>query len=391
MAKKKAKILISLFLIIFLITSYCYATIEPRTVDEAQTISSEEGAIPTSEGEQTTQEEPNASWTNSDLFVSQDKVDISNTVDGNAFVIGKEVTISGEIGGDLFVFADKLNIEGGYIYSSIFACANEIKINGVVYDLYAVCRTLNLESNGFIYRDMKLTAENVKLSGKIRRDAYIGADYIAFGENVGNVVYGNLHYSSKDEMPIPEDAVVGEVEYSKTNETNAETIGSKILSKVLDLIRTLVLTLVITLALVWLSPKFIERVSKMDVAKSFISLGIGFLTPIVLIIASILLMISSIGVSVFLFGIFAFVTLAFLGFSVTSIFFSKLLVKQLKLEGNIKFVAITLAIAAILWLICQIPILGGFISIIISIFGIGTTLVNIVWKKEKSKEETIKE
>lgn len=389
MVKKKTKILVTLFLIVILITSYCYATIEPRTADETQTTSEEE-TMPISEDE-IMQETTNASWTNSDLFLSQDKIDISNTVDGNAFVIGKEVTISGEIGGDLFVFADKLHIEGGYIYSNIFACANEITVNGVVYDIYAICNTLNLESNGFVYRDINLRAANVNLSGKIRRDAYINADNITFGENVENVVYGDLHYSSKNEMEIPEDAVVGEIEYSKAKEANTETIGSKILSYVLDLMRTLILTLVITLALVWLSPKFIERVSKMNVAKSFISLGIGFLAPIVFIIASVILIIISIGMSVFLSGIFAFITLAFLGFSITSIFFSKLLVKQLKLEGNLKFIAITLAVAAILWLICQIPILGGFISFVISIFGIGTTLVNIVWKKEKSQEEVVKE
>ena len=69
--------------------------------------------------------------------LAEDKVTIDKVVDGNAFVAAKEVTVTGEIGGDLFVVADKVTIEGGYVYSSLFVCANEVTINGVVYDVYA--------------------------------------------------------------------------------------------------------------------------------------------------------------------------------------------------------------------------------------------------------------
>ena len=84
---------------------------------------------------------------------------------------------------------------------------------------------------------------------------------------------------------------------------------------------------------------------------------------------------------------FAFIIIAYIGFAITSIFFGNIFTKLLKMEGTIKFVLITLAVSAILWIICQIPVLGVICSFVISIFGIGTTLVNMVLRKEDAKSE----
>lgn len=379
MQKTKSKILLAVFLIILLLTSYSLATNE-TTADPIST---------TSETTSTDQ----SNWVNSDLLLSEDKVTISNVVDGNAFVAAKEVTVSGEIGGDLFVIADKLNIEGGYVYSSIFACANEITINGVVYDVYAICNTFNLESNGFIYRDMKINGSTININGKVRRDAYLSANNINLNAEAGTLIYGDLNYCSNSEISIPEGAVTGETTYSKLNTTvNNNSVGITILNYVLSLVKTLLFTFVIAMILLWLTPKFVERLGKMGVAKSFVSLGIGFATPIAFVIASVLLILSIVGVQLFTLGMFAFIILAYIGFSVASIFFGKLFTKLLKMEGNVKFVLFTLLSTFILWALGQIPVVGWLFSLIIALFGIGATLVNMVWKKEKEdKKVEVKE
>lgn len=384
----KSKILLSLFLILIVCSSCCFATIEPRTADESTTSQNEIMPISETENQGETQATSETdSWTNSDLYLANEKVTVSNVVDGNAFIIGNEVTISGEIGGDLFVLANKLNIDGGYIYSSIFALANEITINGVVYDLYAACNELNIESNGFVYRDMRVTASNVNLNGRIRRDAYIVADKISFNEEIGTIVYGNLDYSSGSQISIPEGVVQGTTTYSTIDKTNNEvpSIGSIILSKVLELVKTLLLTFVITLISIWLAPKFVEKVENMSVSKSFASLGVGFATPIALILVSIILMISVVGIPLLVVMAIIFALLAYIATSITCIYFGKLFAKLFKLEGNVKFILLTLASSLVIWLISLIPVLGGLVSFLAIIFGIGVALVNIVYKKEKTE------
>ena len=409
MLKVKSKILLMTLFAFVLVSSCCFATVEPRVAEGDNVVQSgieniensiqnelmtitEQGQEPiTTTGDEVTQdtiaqEDETASWTNNDLYVAQDTVVVSNIVDGNAFIVGKDVTISGEIGGDLFVMADKLTIDGGYIYSSIFACANEITINGVVYDVYAMCNTFNLESNGYIYRDMKVTATTVNLNGSVRRNAYIGAGDLHFAEGIETSIYGNLEYSSEKEITVPDGAVAGEVKYTKAVQEE-NSLASTIISYVINLVTTLCFTFVIALICLWLTPNFVERVGKMGVAKSFASLGIGIVAPIVLIFVGLLLLFSSIGTSIFVCGIFATVVLFYLGFSVTSIFFGKLAAKLVKWEGNVKFVLLTLGVAIILWALTQISFVGGFLSVIITLFGVGTTLVNIVDRKEKVEKK----
>ena len=393
MLKTKSKILLALFLVLALVSSYCFATGEqPATTQgDVAAISETEGeAVTTAEGENEaiSEEEGTSSWTNGDLYVCKDKVEVSNVVDGNAFIIGNEVTISGEIGGDLFVIANKLNINGGYIYSNVFACANEVTISGVVYDIYAICDTFNLESNGFIYRDMKVKASTINLNGSVRRNAYVETNKMNFNAEAETLIYGSLHYTSNEQIEIPQEKVTGEITYTANGLQTTNGIVNTILSYVLDLLQTLLFTFIITMLLLWLAPKFVQKIGNIKIGKSFASLGMGLLAPIALIAISVLLLISSIGTSIFAIIIFTLVLLALIGNSVASIFFGKLFTRMFKMKSNFKFVIFTLVSSLVFWALSLIPFVGSIISLIVTIFGIGIVVINILPRKEKVKEKT---
>lgn len=391
MLKTKSKILLVIFLMVIFLTSYCLATVEPRVDDASDTQNDiatiSEGGEEITTTDQATQEDATSDWTNSDLYVAKDTVTISNVVDGNAFIVADEVIVTGEIAGDLFVIANKLIIENGYVYSNIFACAKEITINGVVYDVYACANTINIGKNGYIYRNLNAMASNVKIEGTVRRDAYVSTDNIQFGEAEQAYIGGNLHYTNQTELQIPETAVGGEVKYTAANVNTNNTIGNIILSYIEDLLETIFFTLVVLLAFLWLTPKFIERVGTMELSKTLASLGVGFVAPITFVIAVILLAFSTVGTSLVICGTLIAIILAYVAFSVVSIFFGKLFAKLLKAEGTIKFVLFTLLASVILWAISQIPIIGGIFSFVVYIFGIGITLINIVWRKEEKIEK----
>ncbi len=386
MLKKKSKILLSVLFVLLLLSSVCLATDDTSLIDSSVEVTSD-----TDDTQEVETTSSTANWVNTDLYLSGDEVTIDKVVDGNAFVAAKEVTVTGEIGGDLFVVADKVTIEGGYIYSGLFVCANEVTINGVVYDVYAISNNFNLESNGFIYRDLKVTGSNINLSGKIRRDAYISAKSLTLNEQSGSIIYGNLKYSTPAEITIPEGAVSGDVKYN-ANTSNAEetSVASIILGYVSEAIQTLILTFVLTAILLWLAPKFVNRVGNMSVGKSFASLGIGVVTPVVLVIVALLLAISVIGLKLLLPATFIFVAFSLVASSITSIFFGKLFTKLLKTDSKVKFVLFTLLSNLVLWLLTKIPFIGGFIGFLVYAFGIGTLLVNIVCRKEVVVEKSEK-
>lgn len=390
MTKTKSKILTALLLVLILISSCCLAT---ESEDALLTSSDTNVTTSETETETETNTDSTVSWTYSDLFITDDNVEVSNVVDGNAYIIGKNVTITGEIGGDLFVIAEKLNIDGGYIYSGVFALANEITINGGVYDVYAICNKFNLGTYGSVYRDMRITASDISLNGKIKRNVFASCNSLNLSQDIGTIIYGNLNYSSNSEFSIEEGLVAGEVNFSKTDSLSEKakvSVGTIIKNHVLDLLKTLLFTFVVVLVLIWLTPKFIDRINNMDTKKSFIALGVGvasLLAVVVIAIVGIFLIISVIGIPLVIASIFAIIAIYSLGNTIASIFFGKLFAKLLKAEGNVKFVLLTLASSLVIWLINLIPFIGALLGFLIWAFGVGTLLINLFCKKEKVKNK----
>ena len=398
----KSKILVSLILIVLLVSSVCFATDEVAT----QEVSLDQllGETATTDQPVTTADNTQTSnWKNSDLYIMDEKVTISDVVDGNAFVMAKEVNVTGEIGGDLFVMAETVNIEGGYIYSSIFAMANEVNVNGITYDLYAVCSKLNLKENGLVYRDMRVAAGEVNLNGRVRRDAYVTAGNLNISENAGTVIYGNLTYESdKDTYVAPEGSVAGEVKYTQEVKTNVDvdkeavaalTIWARIWKHVKELISTMIIALIITLLAAFLAPKFVDKLGSMKVGKAFASLGIGFIAPfvlgfvcILLIILAIILQIGSLGIAITGTAVCAFIVLSIISTAVTSVYFGKLFSKLAKKEGKLFFVLFSLLSAFVLWVIGLIPLLGGLVGILAWAFGVGSIILNILPAKKAKAE-----
>lgn len=385
MLKNKSKIFMILITCILILSTVCFATTEPTVT------STEENAVANTEDNtntttNTSTDSTTPAWTNSDLYLTGDKVSVSNVVDGNAFIFANEVTIEdgAEIGGDLFVFTNKLTVNGGYVYSSIFAFANEISLQGVIYDVYAICSNFTLENNGFVYRDLRVSANHVSIEGRVRRNASITANDITFGEDTSSTyIFGNLTYSSAKELSLPEGMVSGEITREQLTNTTTNPI-----SYVTHALTIALTTFVVILLLIWLAPKFVKRVTNMGIAKSFVSLGIGIATPIIAILISFLLILSVVGISIFSSMSIALILLCMIATSITSLYIAGLLTKVFKKTSNIAIVLFSLLASLTLWALGLIPYIGWILSIVFILFGLGTTLVNIVYTKENDKKIT---
>lgn len=380
MLKKKFKVLFLLITVITLLSTLSFATIEPRVAEDGN----DDGIMPISEEAPSAADEEE--WVNSDLYIMQDKYELNKIVDGNVFICANEVTINSQIGGNAFIFANKLTINSdAYIYSTLFVAASEVTINSGIGDVYAVCDNFTLKENGFIGRDLKVSANSFNLYGKVSRDVYVGASNYNISEQNAPLVGGNFNYSGESELTIPEGIIIGEVKYNK--ETIAEEpVIEKISDYIFDVINVLVYTLVVVLLAIWLAPKFVERVSNMDTKKAFISLGIGIVAPIVAIIALFMLLVSSVASMVSLSGIFIFITICMSGTAFASIYFGSIFAKLVKWEGKLKFVLASLISALIIWAISQLPFIGSLFGFLIALFGIGTLIVNVVYRKEAIAE-----
>lgn len=377
--KKTFKILALCFALLVVFSSVCFATDIVTT--------NQEGIMPIAESSEKSETTtiPN---TNAAVYEGNTNVLLNGYVNGNSFLMGQQVTISGYVKGDLFVMANSLVVESGAeVTGTVFALANEMKISGKVNDVYALSQEFTLVESGFVARDLNLSASTATFQGKVGRDVNLSVNTLSFAEGSKNLIGGDLNYSAPNEVTIPEDTVIGEVNFEQMKVEQPST--AKIISNYVTnfFIVVLYATLVIILA-TFVTPNFAKKATYSMTKKPFISALIGIGAIIFVPIASIILLFTIIfayaGLSLLVAYILVLsITIAILGMAIGNYFADKL-----KNRTKAKFILLSIASVAVLWLLQQIPFVGGYISIFTVVFGLGIFVYSLFTKKalEEVKE-----
>lgn len=393
MLKNKFKVIALLIATIFIFMVPIVRADDNETTDEEQSVI--EGAEEQATEDATSQ----STYKDSDVYLTGDEVTIDYIVDGNLFVFANTVNIDSQIGGDAFIFANTVNVgQTGYIFSNLFTIASNVNISGMVYDLYVSAD--NVSISGYVYRDIRISADNFSLSGVVGRNAYI--------QNVSNIqiatssdeestvtsqgsIYGDLNYSASQELSIPDEVVIGDVNYTQSS-------SASIQDYLLSLGGFLVTVIIIWLLCLWLTPKFLNRTDLILTKKVPSNIGFGILTPIVLLFVATFLILLGITSTIAIIGIIILLVACIISTSIFVISFNNLICKKLNVEKTIGKFGILIITAAVLWLIALIPFVGGVISIIALVLGLGILINGILPSnrdkdfskdnKEKSKEAT---
>lgn len=404
MTKKKFIIIpIIVLLLLSLLLSVANADNETNTNADVNAISTDNN---NSQNTITTPQEGDANNANvntenqmkkGDVYIAQNDVTIDYIVDGNVFILGNNVTITSQIGGDVFVCAKNVTIsEQAYIFSNLFVLAENVNIKGIVYDLYSIANNITID--GYIYRDIKASSSTLNINGVIGRNAYIGCEKINFavqnqndenGSTVTNagLIAGDLTYSSSQEISIPEKAVSGKVNFEQIIKTTNNTISTYLIS----LGSLLVIVLVVWGLSLLVAPKFLKSTNDLIASKKILPvLGCGILTPIAITVLAILLLFINITASISLLLLTILALLFALSTSVTIIAINNLICKKLKISKNIGILGILILTTTVLWAICLIPFVGGIISILAVIIGIGLITYFAFNKNKDFSNESVK-
>lgn len=340
-----------------------------------------------------------------DVYLIGDEITVDYVVDGNLFVMANSVTINSQIGGDVFAMAKTITIgEQGYIFSNLFAMAQDINIKGVVYDVYSMSENNNIE--GYVYRDLRSMSANLSISGAIGRNAFVGFKDATFGkeETAENgektitsqaLISGDFNYTSDSEVEIPEGVVSGSVNYKPSENVDTEEIKTAIVAEVIkdkamDLVKFIVTAGILWLLLLWAAPKFVEQSEELITKKTLPTLGYGILTPIVISVAAILLLILGVTAKFAVITIFALITLLMLCKSILVISLNNIVSEKLKAEKKIAKFGVLALTCLVLWAIDLIPFVGGLVNFVAGIFGLGivaTQFIKFIDERSKTNKE----
>lgn len=383
MLKNKTKIIL-IFLITILLFSTTFVLANNETNDEGIMLISEDSEIaPITEDTASNTQNTEEAYKKSDVYLIGDEITIDYIIDGNLFVCANTVIINSQIGGDAFILADNLIVnEDGYIFSNLFSIAKSIEIKGIVYDVYALADNLTL-SKGYIYRDLKTTVGTLNINGFVGRNAFVNCSTINFNtdENSNGIIYGNLTYSASAKMAIPENAVNGTINYSVSEEDSETTIQTVVANYILDLGKFLSFVLIVWLLCLWLAPKFLSTTNDYIGKKIFSIFGYGAIALVLIPIICIVLILLQLtgGFSLFLLGVYALAIIVTK--SLFTIVINNYVCSKLKINKNSGIFGMLIVSGIVVWALTQIPFIGGLISFIVTVFGLGILIISILPKK----------
>ena len=282
---KKIFKIFTLVLLVLILSSLCFYVKADNEVEEQRLISTN-----TSDNIE-----------NKDTFLMQNTITLSGKYSGNVFALGQSVIITEgtKIDGDLFVIAAELNANGLTASQNVFfigRTANFTKsyINKLFYissdctfnssyisnDIYSINQNLKVINNSTSYGSVYTLVENITL-------------------DESSSINGNLTYFSAQKGNINESSVKGLIKFEQS-EQETKSVSTLIFGYVMSLISSLILVFVVSLILTKFAPKYTDFVIKMvkenKVSRIFGCLGIGLISPIVLLLISVLLLFTRIGI-----------------------------------------------------------------------------------------------
>lgn len=394
MLKNKTKILVFLLILaISLTTSFVYADNETTLEDDIIPISDNLESSPVennAENPISTNEPTEDTYKSHDVYLTGDNVTIDYVVDGNLFVMADTVTINSKIGGDAFIMAKTINVgDQAYIFSNLFAIADSIDIKGVVYDVYALAQNFTI-SNGYIYRDAKLCCNTININGAIGRNAFVSCSNINFNtdENDKGIIYGDLTYSTPSELSFDKNIVNGNVTYKAPKVSPEKSVREIVASYILDLGAFLAFVIIIWLVCLWVAPKFLNDTNKFVGKKTLNVLGTGLLTLIAVPIACIILLLLQLTAGISLLTVAIYILALIVAKSIFTIVANNYLCSKLNINKNTGIFGMLIVSGVIVWVISELPYVGGIVSFIISVLGLGVLVSAILPKKAKKVSDT---
>ena len=391
MLKNKTKIIAFLLVFILAITSsFVYADNETSSENDISLISDTSETQSVETNVETTNEPSEDTYKSHDVYLMGDNVTIDYIVDGNLFVMADTVTINSKIGGDAFIIAKNINVgEQAYIFNNLFAIAESIDVKGVIYDVYSLTQTFTI-SGGYIYRDAKLACETLNINGAIGRNAFVDCSNINFNtdENNKGIIYGNLTYSTPSELSFDSSIVNGTVTYKAPKVSTEKSVREIVADYIFDLGAFLAFVIIIWLVCLWVAPKFLNDTNKFVGKKTLNVLGTGLLTLIAVPIACIILLLLQLTAGISLLTVALYVLALIVAKSIFTIVANNYLCSKLNINKNTGIFGMLIVSGIIVWVISELPYIGGLVSFIIVVLGLGVLVSAILPKKDKKVSDT---
>jgi hypothetical protein len=311
-----------------------------------------------------------------DAFLAGGHVATASQVQGDLVAVGGEVSIGGAVGDDLYAAGGKVQFDA-IVDGNARVAGGEVSVGPATVVAGGVSLTGGqIAFEGVAHEYLHASGGSVRIDGEVIGDAEVRAKELLIGP--GARIGGRLIVRGPTEPTIPESAVIaGGVEFHE--EASSRHFGA-MRSEVRDAatgIGTFLWFLGVFVAgalFVLLLPGFTTEAAAAIGAKPLPSLGLGLAILVCVPFVAVVLLITIIGIPVALLLMSLYLLVLFLGWVTAALFLAQRGLEVLRpgkpATRGWQLLALLLGLLA-LWLLRQIPLVGGLIGFLALLAGIG--------------------
>lgn len=339
--------------------------IQPRTV---------EAISETSDAESDTKKDSKED----DVFFTGTEITIDQEIHGNVYVVASNsVTITAPIYGNAFIFSNKVDFKSSdpekpvYVSDSAYIYGTDISLSLYCQDLYAYAtNSLTINYDSCISRDVRGCTPTFNLYGIVKRNVFIDTNNISLSneKNEKGLINGNLSYYSPESISVPEDLVVGEINYNVKAVDNTPTWLENLYITIARFICSVIFFFIlrrITPIIVNPEKGFILKKFLGTLLSSILTLLIVPALCVLAIYCSTRLVLFSLPV------IFVYAAFIVISFFASLIYITGLIQRALKKKSIWISIGILFGLNILLYLLSFITIVALIIGLILIVFGFG--------------------
>jgi cytoskeletal protein CcmA (bactofilin family) len=323
-----------------------------------------------------------------DLYAVGGEVRIEDSVSGAALIAAGNALIAGDVEGDAMVAAGQIEVAGG-VGDDLRAAGGNVKITGFVIDQAAIAGgTVTLAGGSAIGGRTWIAAGDVRIDGQIGDSLRVAAGKVAIsGQVAGNVevaareirvergaiIGGDLIWRSSQPPIIAEDAqVLGEVRAAGSGDAHGPDDEHDSGSRYDGALALGITIIVAALILLWFAPQLVARSTAVFAAAPVRTVLLGAasaaLTPILAVVLFATVLGWLLGLVVMAGYVFGLMLSGLVGLLVIAqLLRNRFIPEAAGWRNALLLAAVVMALIAAQ----QVPVLGGLLSLILVLGGLG--------------------
>lgn len=316
---------------------------------------------------------------NHSLFAAGNSVDISSEVFGDVFCAGQTVTVSGTVHGDVICAGQTVNVTGK-VDGDVRLAGQSVNVGGNVKGNATVTgQTFTLGSRAAVDGDVTSSAAEATFNGPVGRDLAAGGNKVVIASLVGRDVKGevkslkltdtarvkgNIDFTSNREADKAGGAVVnGKITRRDLPNKSEDRPKTAAIFAIGGFVYWFLAMLLLAMVLAFLLPRMLQVVTDRALPTPWRALLVGFVANLVMPIILLAVALTFIGLPLALLMGLAWLVLLLLSGPVAGYYLGRLILRNSRQPLLIMLVG-----AAVLLVLCAIPVIG-FLVLLLAIWG----------------------